>query len=121
MKKYFSVDGFIVDKVNFEQYRIPLDIISTTGKPVYGDMVWCAYPGVLVSPDYFHSAKDAENGMHGYIDVVEDHSTGLFITDSTLIEHTTHKKEHSSKVCVILAKMLEVQTPNSSLWNRKVM
>ena len=112
--------GFIVDQSNYNKYRIPLDVYSTTGKPVYGDLVWCANPGVLVSPDYFHSSKESENGMHGYIEVVEGHSTGLFVADSPLLGKEIKDNGHSSEVCGLLSKMLEVEMPNNSSWSRKI-
>ena len=116
----FLEDGFIVDQSNYTKYRIPLDIYSATGKPVYGDIVWCANPGVLVSPDYFHSVKESENGMHGYIEVVEGHSTGLFVADSAQLDTIEKEKGHSSEVCGLLSQMLEVEAPNSNLWSRKI-
>lgn len=116
----FSKEGFIVDQSNYVKYRIPLDISSTTGKPVYGDIVWCANPGVLVSPDYFHSMKESENGMHGYIEVVEGHSTGLFVAHSTQLDTIEKEKGHSSEVCGLLSQILEVKAPKSSLWSRKI-
>lgn len=116
----FHEDGFIVDQSNYAKYRIPLDIYSTTGKPVYGDFVWCANPGVLVSPDYFHSVNASENGMHGYIELVEGHATGLFVAESTLLDSARQDNGHSSEVCGLLSQMLEIEAPNSNLWSRKI-
>lgn len=33
---------------------------------VYGDYLWLAKPGVVISPDFFNSAEKPINGMHGY-------------------------------------------------------
>lgn len=120
LKEHFSKDGFIVDQSNYSKYRIPLDIYSSTGKPVYGNLVWCANPGVLVSPDYFHPLKESDNGMHGYIEVVDGHSTGLFIAHTTLLDWTIQENGHSSEVCGLLSQMLEVEVPNSYIWSRKI-
>lgn len=120
MERDFSNDGFLVDQTNCAKYRIPLDIFSTTGKPVYGDLVWCANPGVLVSPDYFHSVYASENGMHGYIEVVDGHSTGLFVSDSPILGSSYQEIGHSSEVCELLSQMLEIEAPNSYLWSRKI-
>lgn len=120
IKRNLSNDGFIVDQSNYTKFRIPLDIYSATGKPVYGDLVWCANPGVLVSPDYFHSSKESENGMHGYIEVVEGHSTGLFVANSSVIKKNHLSEDHSSAVCGILSAMLEIESPNSNQWSRKI-
>lgn len=116
----FSNSGFLVDQTNFAKYRVPLDIYSTTGKPVYGNMVWCANPGVLVSPDYFHSVSESENGMHGYIEMVEGHSTGLFVAESKLLGSAKQKNAYSSEVCGLLSQLLEIEAPNSRLWSRKI-
>ena len=112
--------GFIVDSNNYVNYRVPLDLKCSDGYPVYGDIVWCAKPGVLVSPDYFHSRSDSENGMHGYIDVVEGHGTGLFVKYHQGILHQELDKAHSSQICEQLCETLEIQTPNSHLWKRMV-
>ena len=108
----YAEDGFIVNKDNCEKYRIPLQLTSKDGTPVYGDMVWCAHPGVLISPDYFHAAEASENGMHGYIEFVEGHGTGLFVSLHKGIESDFVEKASSSTVCGELCKLLELKMPN---------
>lgn len=112
LKLQFSEDGFIVDKKNSVQHRIPLDIGAMDGKAVYGDLVWCANPGVLISPDYFHSAQESENGMHGYIKVVEGHGTGLFVKFYEGVNPQVICRADSSIVCESLCELLGVPTPN---------
>lgn len=112
--------GIIVDKNNSAEYRIPLDILSEQGKPVYGDLIWCANPGVLISPDYFHSERESENGMHGYVEVVEGHGTGLFVEMYDGINHQVIDKAHSSQICGELCKSLGIDQPNSKEWKRLV-
>ena len=113
----FSDFGFFVDQSNCFKYRIPLDLVSEEGKPVYGDLVWCANPGVLVSPDYFHSSSESENGMHGYIDVVDGHGTGLFVAWYDGMTFFSKDKAHSSEICGELCKLLSIKHPNSN-WKR---
>ena len=108
----YSEYGFIVDKDNCDNYRIPLHLKSITGKPVYGDMLWCANPGVLISPDYFHPVEASENGMHGYIKLVEYQGTGLFVSTQTGIVHDCLERASSSTVCGELCKLLGINTPN---------
>lgn len=120
-KENLSGHGFLVDKNNCANYRIPLDVLSEDGKPIYGDLVWCANPGVLVSPDYFHSAQASENGMHGYIEVVEGHGTGLFVKMYHGITTLTVEKVPSSQVCGELCKSLGIETPNNKEWKRVVL
>lgn len=112
--------GFIVDGSNYREFRIPLDILCENGEPVYGDFVWCANPGVLISPDYFHSERESENGMHGYVEVVEGHGTGLFVKIYDGINHQEIDKAPSSQICGELCNSLEIDHPNSKAWKRIV-
>ena len=109
---HFSKDGFVVDKNNSRQHRIPLDVYAKDGRPVYGDLVWCANPSVLISPDYFHSSEESEKGMHGYIEVVEGHGTGLYVNYYDGINPKEIDKAASSTVCENLCELLGVSKPN---------
>jgi hypothetical protein len=120
LKVKFTDYGFLVDKSNYFQYRIPMDILSEDGKPVYGDLIWCANPGVLISPDYFHSESDSENGMHGYIEVVRGHGTGLFVEMHPGVSQIMIESAHSSQICEELCKSLGIDQPNSKEWKRVV-
>lgn len=120
LKEDISEYGFLVDNKNCADYRIPLDVLSEDGKPVYGELVWCANPGVLITPDYFHSEQASENGMHGYIEVVEGHGTGLFVEMYSGIDPRTIENAPSSQICGELCKSLGVEQPNNSKWKRKV-
>ena len=120
LKAKFTDYGFLVDKSNYLQYRIPMDILAEDGKPVYGDLIWCANPGVLISPDYFHSENDSENGMHGYIEVVRGHGTGLFVEMHSGISQIMIESAHSSQICEELCKSLGIVQPNSKEWKRVV-
>lgn len=113
--------GFVVNKANCQNYRVPLDIINQDGHPVYGNIVWCANPGVLVSPNFFHSRKASENGMHGYIEVVEGHGTGLFVMMSSETKHTEIERAPSSQICGELCKSLDIECPNNKEWKRIVL
>lgn len=66
----FSNHGIIINEGNYKDYRVPLDVISKSGKPIYGDIIWVANPGVLISPDYFHEGEIQEKGMHGYLSLI---------------------------------------------------
>ena len=52
--------GRFVTKDYAEKFRIPY------GDKRYGDLLWLANDGVLVSPDFFHSQNENIQGMHGY-------------------------------------------------------
>ena len=112
LKNHYSEYGFIVSEDNCGKYRIPLHLRSKSGQPIYGDLLWCANPGVLISPNYFHSAEASENGMHGYVELVEGHGTGLFVSVYAGINHDCVDKAFSSTICGELSKLLEINTPN---------
>ena len=104
-----SKDGIIIDDKNCEKYRVPLHIKNKDGMPVYGDIVWCTNPGVLISPDYFHKKEESENGMHGYIEVVVGHGTGLFVKHFNNIQPIKVDKAESSEICGELCSILGVK------------
>lgn len=110
----YSDCGFWVRKENSEHFRIPLDLLSQYGKPVYGDIIWCAHPGVLISPDYFHPRSSAENGMHGYVECVSGEGTGLFVSTSKKGEVA---QKTSSQICGELCDCLGIIEPNIN-WKR---
>lgn len=118
LNEKLSAYGFIVEESNCAKYRIPLDVKCKDGKPVYGDVMWCANPGVLISPDYFHSEKDSENGMHGYLEVIEGHGTGLFVQMYDGISYQVSETAPSSQICKILCNSLGIEEPNSRKWKR---
>lgn len=112
--------GMIVDKNNFTTFRIPLDLLNDDNLPIYGHIVWCAKPGILISPDYFHSKNASENGMHGYLEIVKGEGTGLFVAIGENIENIKKDEGLSSSICRELCKILNINTPNSLGWNRQV-
>ena len=107
LEKVLLEDGFIVDTSNSEKYRINLDLKAQDGKPIYGDLLWCAHPGVLISPDYFHSKESKESGMHGYIECVHGDGTGILV--STELGNMTIPQMHSSQVFDKLCELLELK------------
>jgi len=42
------------------------------------DFIWWAKKGVLISPDFFHTANTPKKGMHGYLDK-DNPSSGFFL------------------------------------------
>ena len=49
----------MLDATTAERLHVPW------GDRRYGDHIWLADPGVMVSPDFFHRIS-TEEGMHGY-------------------------------------------------------
>ena len=113
----FSNHGIIINEGNYKDYRVPLDVISKSGKPIYGDIIWVANPGVLISPDYFHEGEIQEKGMHGYLFTNNKHSTGLFIASGAKITKTELSIDYSYAVCGELCDILEIPQPNIN-WKR---
>lgn len=51
--------GFYLTEDLQAQWHVPM------GTNLYGDAIWCAHPGVLLFPDYFHRTQRMR-AMHGY-------------------------------------------------------
>lgn len=54
----------------------------------YGDYVWLANPGVVVSPDYFNPKYKTLNGMHGYNPNLDLSCLGMSIMNGPSFEPT---------------------------------
>lgn len=71
--KLFLNNGNFVDETFAKENCIPYDDHR------YGDLIWLANEGVLISPDFFHSnINTSPKGMHGYNPRLKD-SQGLSI------------------------------------------
>ncbi len=53
-------NGMFIDEAVARRESIPF------GDRRYGDLIWWAAPGILVSPDFFHRRGELVRGMHGY-------------------------------------------------------
>jgi len=56
----------VLDKIVDDRQLNEFGRFIKSPNPAQGDLIWQAYPGVLVSPCHFHSAEDAPKAMHGY-------------------------------------------------------
>ncbi len=115
----FVNDGIIVDSSNYKEHRIPLDVKNVDGQPLYGDILWFANKGVLISPDFFHHSNSTEKGMHGYLDQHFGDGTGLFISVSPLTPNETIESIYLKDICKELCNILEIEQPNKE-WKREV-
>lgn len=68
----FQENGVFLDVDQPGEISIPLDDRR------YGDLLWLANGGVLVSPDFFHHGKKKVYGMHGYSPLLPE-SQGMCI------------------------------------------
>lgn len=108
----FTENGIVVEQDNAQLYRIPLYLKSDDGKPIYGDVVWCANPGVLISPDYFHSDKEKIVGMHGYLTQDCNNGTGLFVAHIEDEAVDVLESAPLYTICDELCRLLEIEVPN---------
>ncbi|GIB79426.1 hypothetical protein VCSRO48_3334 [Vibrio cholerae] len=70
----------------FSQYEFSSKGTLTTEKDIglrgdrtYGDVLWLANPGVIISPDFFNNEFKELNGMHGYNPLLSDTCLGMAI------------------------------------------
>lgn len=117
LSERFSKYGLLIEAGEAVKHRIPMDIVNKDGSPVYGNLVWCANPGVLISPDYFHSTEASENGMHGYLSVVRGDGTGLYISNN---KRGILEEMLSSNICHELCESLAIDVPNNETWKRTI-
>lgn len=116
LQNKFGEDGFIIDKDNYWEYNVPLDILNSERKPVYGDFIWCAHPGVLILPDFFNNPRLVDKGMHGYIETDMKEGVGFLIsTKPSMYVESLRLKD----VCGILCNILECDKPNQN-WRRQL-
>lgn len=118
-KERLSQYGQLIDADNYETYNIPLDILNQQGMPVYGDLMWCANPGVLITPDYFNPPSKLVKGMHGYLITDPDDGVGMLAFSSQEIRK--EKTIALSDVCDKLCKLLGIAAPNDKTdWRRVI-
>lgn len=115
LKNHLRDKGIIIDETNYAQYKIPLDVCAQSGKPIYGEIIWCANPGILIWPDYFNNPKMIDKGMHGYICTDVEEGTGFFVSSigSEKVESSDLKD-----ICKELCLILNCKEPNLN-WSRK--
>lgn len=58
--KTLALNGRFMTEESLSAAHLPTD-----GR-IYGDCIWAANPGVVISPDFFHCASQDIKGMHGY-------------------------------------------------------
>lgn len=58
--KELSIDGKFLTEESLNSAQLPVAVKK------YGDYVWAAAAGVVISPDFFHCREHEVRGMHGY-------------------------------------------------------
>lgn len=111
--------GRFISDDEFEYYGIPNDYIASDGKKVYGDLIWAANPGTIISPDFYNEKDVPINGMHGYLDNKSMDAYGtMIIQNSSETPHVIQELTLSA-VCDEICKILEIERPNKSVCDRK--
>jgi predicted AlkP superfamily pyrophosphatase or phosphodiesterase len=103
--------GFILDRPLAHKYKTPVDLKNEQGNLVYGDLIWCANTGVLITPNYFNSSVQLA-GMHGYADM-EDEGNGLLVISNC---NSSVEIEQCNLVdtCATLCEMLDIPIPSGN-------
>lgn len=91
-------------------FGLPLNLCGITGKPIYGELIWCAKPGVLISPDYFNDNTNI-HGMHGYLDMSTEDAFGFFLSSGPNVSHRYRDEIKLSQVYYELCKLLLPNMP----------
>lgn len=119
LKDQLKEFGVCIHKGNCVQNRIPMDVTFGSDKPLYGDLLWCANPGILIAPDYFNPSKKQIRGMHGYLETDPVHGTGLFVSNILSKEKGPCEQKYLKDICEELCKILTIPTPNKYDWERQ--
>lgn len=112
--------GLIVDESNYQKYRIPYDVLNSEKKRIYGDILWCANAGILISPDYFHSEKSDIRGMHGYLENTDESCFGQLISYHKNCKPEFLEYAPLSFVCEELSSILGIEKPNQNFQRKFV-
>lgn len=112
--------GIVINKHTCLEKRIPMDLCANDGHGIYGDILWCANPGVLISPDYFNAPGKEVRGMHGYLNTDTEHGTGMFAAAGNGVMKGTQNSAQLTDICKELCTLLEIRQPNASGIRREV-
>lgn len=114
--EHYSDYGKLITPDNANRYRIPMDIKCKSGKSIYGDVIWCCNPGIVISPDYFHDRNEELEGMHGYLETIDSEGTGVFVLTGKI---GNRESAQLNDVCEVLCEALNICKPNLN-WERRI-
>lgn len=111
----FSMYGFILDSESAKKLHVPLSVRSNNNSKLnlYGDIIWCAKNGVLISPDYFNRGKEIK-GMHGYADT-DSHTNGLLIITGSHNNHYIKEECRLIDICPTLCDLINIRYPDGNI------
>lgn len=102
----FEQLGSVIDEDHARRRRMPWP------DRTYGDLLWQARPGVLITPDYFHHPMEHVVGMHGY-DSSHNSMRGFAVAKAPGLR--SHRYETASLVdlCPTLCDLMGIDPPSS--------
>lgn len=109
LEKQFRDKGFILSKKDCAELHVPYGVQNESGTKLYGDMIWCANPGVIISPDYFNRGKELR-GMHGYAHN-NRYSNGLAVLVSNIVMHGRKESCELVDICPTICDLMGVRYP----------
>ncbi|RLA83986.1 MAG: hypothetical protein DRG78_02700 [Epsilonproteobacteria bacterium] len=83
-------NGIFLTQKLASDLKIPYDVHSA-------DVMWWANPGVLISPDFFHTKNEVKKAMHGYLNTHKD-SHGFCIVSGKNIDSSSVESEELTDI-----------------------
>lgn len=115
LQEQFSKNGQIVDDYLAKKHNIPLNKINNDGIKIYGDLIWIANPGVVISPDYFNKERSIK-GMHGYASD-DPLNCGTLLLKGKNIIPDYRKQCHLNDICPTICEILKIPYPQNNEGN----
>ena len=116
----YNEKGIVINEYTCFDRGIPIDLCADDGHGIYGDILWCANPGVIISPDFFNDPNKTIRGMHGYFATDKEHGAGMFVAAGAGILNRMQNSAQLKDICGELCKLLEIRFPNYPGWSREV-
>lgn len=108
----FQEKGFLIDEEAASLLHIPYNIRNSQGQRLYGDLIWAANNGVLISPDYFNQGKKI-TGMHSYSQK-SSLSSGLAVVAGTGQTPVIMEECDLIDICPTLCDLVNIPYPNGN-------
>ncbi len=95
--------GRILSVDDMKLYQIPAD-------RRYGDVIWLAYPGTLILPNYYQGSK-LVHGMHGYAPEAEGLRTPFIICSEDAEPRRVMQIATPMDIFTTIAALLDIEVP----------
>lgn len=108
----FKEKGTLIDQQTADLLHIPYKAQNERGELLYGDLIWAANNGILISPDYFNRGK-VITGMHSYPQKTLL-SSGLAVITDTARPPITIDECELIDICPTLCDLIDVPYPDGN-------